>query len=185
MARLKRAIWPRKGFLRPFVYHAKRALRLQDSAHAIAIGVACGAFISFTPLMGLHIVLACALAWVLSGNLVAAALGTAVGNPFTFPAIWLATHRAGSLILGRSGGEDHAARFGHKLYHADGSLSDILVRMWEPLIFPMLIGGVPLGLAAGFVTYWLTRSAANTFQDARRRRAIRAAGRAPRGSAHA
>ena len=186
LARVKRAVWPRKGFARPFLYHAKCALRLGDSAHAIAIGIACGAFVSFTPLMGLHILLACALAWLLSGNLVAAALGTAVGNPFTFPAIWLVTHRAGTFMLGRAeGNEAHIERFGQKLWHADGSITDILIRMWEPLIFPMLVGGVPLGIAVGIGVYGIARSAVTTFQEARRKRAARAPRIAPNGSARA
>jgi uncharacterized protein (DUF2062 family) len=32
--------------------------------------------------------------------MIAAAFGTAVGNPLTFPAIWAATHGAGTAILG-------------------------------------------------------------------------------------
>ena len=165
---LRRFLWPSKGFVRPFLYHAKCTLRLADNAHAIAIGVACGAFVSFTPFMGLHIILACALAWLLSGNMVAAAIGTAVGNPFTFPAIWLAAYRTGSFILGRgTRGEGAAENFGEVLFRGDGPLHHILIRMWEPLIWPMLVGGVPLGLAVGAACYWIARPAVSTFQATR------------------
>ena len=186
---VRETLLPRKGLVRPFLYRAKCALRLKDNAHAIAIGVACGTFISFTPLMGLHIVLGCALAWLLSGNMVAAALGTAVGNPLTFPAIWLATHRTGTWILGRADGSASVIEnFGGIVVGAEGPLHHILIGMWEPLILPMMVGGVPLGLAAGAIAYALTRPAVVAFQEARLARREKLAKRprvAPKNSATA
>lgn len=183
---MRHTLWPRKGLLRPLVFRAKCALRLKDNAHAIAIGVACGTFVSFTPLMGLHIVLALALAWLLSGNMVAAALGTAVGNPLTFPAIWLATHRTGTWILGRADGSASSIKnFGSTLVGSDGPIHHILIGMWEPLILPMLVGGVPLGLIAGVGAYAATHSGAAAFQESRRRLAAARANQQPKGSARA
>ena len=171
---LSHTLWPRKGFVRPFLYRAKCALRLRDSARAIAIGVAAGTFISFTPLMGLHIVLACAIAWALRGNIVAAALGTAVGNPFTFPAIWLATYRLGSGILGRAGAKEGAAENLHDVFlAARGPWHEVIIGMWHPLIWPMLVGGVPLGLLAAAVAYGITQQATASFQAARLKRTDR------------
>ena len=181
---VRHTLWPRKGFVRPFLYRAKCALRLRDSARAIAIGVAAGTFASFTPLMGLHIVLACSLAWLLRGNIVAAALGTAVGNPFTFPAIWVATYRFGSTILGGNGRKEGLAGNLHDVFlGAKGPWHEAIIRMWEPLIWPMLVGGVPLGLLAGAIAYGVTMQGASSFQTARAKRlAARAArvGRAKR-----
>ena len=185
---VRHTMWPRKGFLRPFVYRAKCALRLRDSAHAIALGIAAGTFISFTPLMGLHIVLACALAYALSGNMVAAALGTAVGNPFTFPAIWLAAHRTGTTLLGRAEGSQSAIEnFGSTVARSDGPLHQVLINMWEPLVLPMLVGGTPLGLLAGAIAYGIARPAVAAFQENRARARLRAAerGTRPNGSATA
>ena len=39
-------------------------------------------------------------AFVVRGNYLAAAIGTAVGNPWTFPFIWAGTYRLGSFMLG-------------------------------------------------------------------------------------
>jgi uncharacterized protein (DUF2062 family) len=86
--RMRTAIWPRRSFGRSFQYFIKRVLRLTATPHAIAAGVAAGVFASWTPLLGFHFVLAFALAYVLAGNMVAAALGTAFGNPISFPFIW-------------------------------------------------------------------------------------------------
>lgn len=169
---MRHTLWPRKGFMRPFLYRAKCALRLRDSVHAIAMGVAIGAFVSFTPLMGLHILLACGLAWVLRGNVVASVLGTAVGNPFTFPAIWLASYRTGSWLLGRATQREGAAEnLADVFLRTEGAWYDVIVGMWHPLIWPMLVGGLPLGVLAGAACYVLTRQGAGAFQAARAKRA--------------
>ena len=67
------------------------------SNYAIASGVACGAMVSFTPLLGLHFLLAIMFAFLIRGNLIAALTGTFVGNPITFPFIWGLIYNVGAL----------------------------------------------------------------------------------------
>jgi hypothetical protein len=62
--------------------------------------VACGAAISFTPFVGLHVVLGALLALIVRGNLLAVVAGTLVGNPWTFPFIWVASYEVGQYLLG-------------------------------------------------------------------------------------
>jgi len=47
---------------------------IDDSPHAIALGVALGIFYGFTPLLGLKTLMAIATAWLLGGNKLAAAI---------------------------------------------------------------------------------------------------------------
>ena len=68
------------------------------SPYAIASGFACGAMVSFTPLIGLHFVLAIFLAYMIRGNFIAALIGTIVGNPITFPFIWGLIYKIGTYI---------------------------------------------------------------------------------------
>jgi hypothetical protein len=49
---------PRRNYSRSFRYYWKRMLRIKATPHAIAAGVAAGAFASFTPFMGFHFILA-------------------------------------------------------------------------------------------------------------------------------
>ena len=93
-------IWPKKGFIRGWIYLALRELRLRSSDYSLAAGLACGAFASFTPFLGVHIIIAAGLAWLIGGNMVMALIGTFVGNPWTFPFIWASTYAMGSWILG-------------------------------------------------------------------------------------
>lgn len=157
-------LWPRRSFWRSAQYFAKRVLRLSATPHAVALGVALGVFASFLPFLGLHLVLAIVLAWLMAGNMVAAALGTAIGNPLTFPLIWGSTYEVGRLILyGRSGHLD-ALSLGAALRQF--SFADL----WHPVLKPMTVGAVPLGLAFAVVFYVLTRWATAAFRRRRERR---------------
>jgi uncharacterized protein (DUF2062 family) len=88
------------GWRRLGVYVLMRLTRLSGTAHTIAVGFACGAAISFTPFVGLHIGLSILLAFLFRGHVIAAVAGTVVGNPWTFPFIWLATYTVGQFMLG-------------------------------------------------------------------------------------
>jgi len=172
-------LWPRRSFRRSARYFAKRALRLRATPHAIAAGVAAGVFCSFTPFIGLHFLLAFVVAWLLRGNLVAAAFGTAVGNPITFPVIWGATLQLGRVILQHEEGADLGTEeIGDLLMHLE------FASLWDPILKPMLLGAALLGAAAGFMAYLIVRIAVRTFHEQRRKRlAERAMRRAIRQSA--
>ncbi|MAB00958.1 MAG: hypothetical protein CMN87_20895 [Stappia sp.] len=167
LERLRVAVWPRHSFARSARYFSKRVLRLTASPHAIALGFAAGAFASFTPFIGLHFILSFVIAFIIGGNMLAAALGTAVGNPLTFPLIWASTYKVGTLI---AYGEAKTLSTGEMNRHLDGSLLEKSLDVLLPLIKPMLIGSVPLGLAAGLFFYFLVLYSVRGYQRARRHR---------------
>ena len=162
---MRTALWPRRSFGRSFQYFVKRVLRLTATPHAIAAGVAAGVFASWTPLLGFHFILAFAISYVLAGNMVAAALGTAFGNPLSFPFIWALTLKIGNMLIGiETGAHQKHINLEALLGHLDIS------QLWDPVLKPMLIGAVPPGIisAVGFyiLTYWGVRA----FQARRRSR---------------
>lgn len=171
LERLRLLFWPRRSFWRSAKYFAKRALRLQATPHAIAAGVAAGAFVSFLPTPGFHFLLAAVIAWCVAGNVVASAIGTAVGNPLTFPLMWGATYEVGrSILYGNAIDDVRPINLGAAFKHLDFS------QLWEPLLKPMAIGAIPIGLAFGAVAYVLVRWAVAQFHERRRARfAARAA----------
>ncbi|KQT54209.1 hypothetical protein ASG43_00825 [Aureimonas sp. Leaf454] len=161
------AIWPRRSFRRSAAYFQKRVLRLKAHPHAIAAGIAAGVFSSFTPFVGFHFLIAFAIAFCLSGNMAAAALGCLLGNPLTFPAVWAATYEVGRLMLGVSpavGDGAAPAGIAHALLNRD------LLAIWDPIVKPMLIGSLPLGIGFAGVAYAAVFVGARSFQ---RRRALR------------
>lgn len=159
--RTRAALWPRKGFWRPPLYLYHRTVRLRATPHAIAMGIAAGVAVSWTPFIGFHFASAFALAFLLGGNFFAAALGTAFGNPFTFPFIWLLTWRFGNSLLGRSSFErDHIDLVGLvKTF----DLADI----WKPLLEPMAVGAIVPAIVSGALFYGLTFFAVKAFQEKR------------------
>lgn len=158
-------LWPRRSWRRSMSYFGKRVLRLNATPHAIAAGIASGIFATFTPFIGFHFLLAFAIAYVIAGNMAAAALGCGAGNPLTYGPIWAATYEVGRWMLGAEGAAgDAPVGLAHALMHAD--LWDI----WQPIIKPMLIGGVPLGLGFALVFYGIVYLAARSFQAHRARR---------------
>ena len=58
---LRTLVWPRHSWMRSGQYVMKRALRITATPYAVAMGLAAGAFTSFTPFMGLHFLLAATL----------------------------------------------------------------------------------------------------------------------------
>ena len=166
--------WPDRGWKRAWTYVWHRVTRLAGTPHAIAIGFAAGVLASFTPFMGLHFLIAAALAFVLGGNLLASALGTFFGKPLSFPIIWLSTFNFGSLLLG---GEQKSELllelpsdfWGNLFMHPGVAFS----QFWDvvgPVLMPMLAGGLPLGLAFGTVSYFPVKAAVRSFQNGRRER---------------
>jgi uncharacterized protein len=168
--RLREFLWPRKGFFRGVRYLSMRVLRLSSSPHSIAVGVAAGAASSATPFIGFHILIALAVAYLLSGNLIAAGIATALANPLTIPVILVATYEVGVMILGKGGG---GALTGEHILHMLSHLE--LAHLWEPLLKPMLIGSVPVAAASAALFYAVALYFAKLFQS---RRQVRRSGRA-------
>ena len=156
-------MWPTRSWRRSSSYFLKRVLRLDASAHAIAAGFAAGVFASFTPFMGFHFVISFVVAFLIGGNILAAAFGTAVGNPLTFPAIWISCYNVGSIMLGMEAGRLSP----HEIV---SSLTKQPFDAVVPLLRTMVIGGLPLGLMFGTVAYALIWWAVASYQRGRRRR---------------
>ncbi len=183
--RIKSFFWPKKGFVRAWKYIALRIARINTSPHSIAAGFASGAAISVTPLLGLHILLGCALAFVTRGSMIAASLGTLVGNPLTFPLFFSATYWVGARIRDLASAEpteayrivlegfDEAAETEADL--AADAVLDAAEGMIEwgwnmttveviwPVVSTMLIGSIPLLPIAYVLFYLAARKIVRTF----------------------
>ncbi len=160
---LRVALWPRRSWVRSGKYFAKRVLRLTASPHAIAAGIAAGVLASFTPFIGFHFILSFVIAYLIGGNMLAAALGTSVGNPLTFPFIWASTYRLGTWIMSGTLPAHRSNMITENLF--EQSLDSIL-----PIIEPMLLGSVILGTVVAAVLYGIVYGTVRTYQTTRRAR---------------
>ncbi len=142
-------------------YLNERLANLQGTPYSIAAGVACGAAISFTPFVGAHLVLAMMTAWLIRANVVAAALGTAVGNPWTFPFIWPAVFYVGRKLLGMEGNTEKIIDFSDvfsKAYKALVNLDFSLFfnDIW-PILKHMMVGCVPFYVIVWVGCYYILK----------------------------
>lgn len=161
-------VWPRMGLRRYGIYLGKRVMRLSASPHAIAAGVASGAAVSMLPLIGFHFILGFVLAFLTRGNMIAAAIGTAWGNPLSFPFFFAAAYAVGDWITGGGGvssseGEQLAAT-GEQL--SQGLFADGFEAIW-PTFKTMMIGGVPNAIIVYAVFYFLVRLIVTRFRENR------------------
>ncbi|OSM00277.1 DUF2062 domain-containing protein [Magnetofaba australis] len=164
-----------KHYLR---YQFIRLLRLAEHPHQIALGVAWGVFISFTPYIGFHLIGAALLCVFFGGSKIAAWIGTLVGNPATFPFFFWADFKLGVIMLGR--GSEHVSgleaitEFVNTLIDLAGKLMswDGMVAVWHgdwafilPLtgrdvlldtVLTITAGGMVFGPLSGALFYWLT-----------------------------
>lgn len=183
-------IWPRTGFRRATSYLRHRIGRLHGTPHSIAAGFAFGAAISFTPFVGLHLLLAALTSWLARANIMAGLLGTAVGNPWTFPFIWLWIYGLGSR-MGAGDAAQSEPRIISVIVDLPGVVWKAMVRLdldWAyadnlwAVFWPMLVGAVPSVIVIWVVTYLLLRPVVATYQ---RRRVIRRSRKAARNAAKA
>ena len=165
---LRDYVWPRIGLRRAWRYLMHRMLRIDDTSYGIAAGLACGIAVSFTPFVGFHFVLAALLAWMIRANIIASALGTLVGNPWTLPFFYVFTYEVGKRILGA----EHAA-----MLPDDITLKYLFAHPMR-LLLPMTVGGLPTAFVAWFVAFFPLKVLVARAQDLRRHR--RAANRAAR-----
>ncbi|SHF62923.1 DUF2062 domain-containing protein [Devosia limi] len=146
-------------------YLGKRVMRLSASPHAIAAGVASGAAVSMFPLIGLHFFLGFVLAFITRGNMIAAAIGTAWGNPLTFPFFFAASYSVGHWA---TGGGDASAADGSRLAMTaeqieGGFFADGFAAAW-PTFKAMMIGGLPIAILVYALFYLAVRALVTRFR---------------------
>ena len=190
LKQLRAVIWPERGFRRLFSYIFQRIIRLPGTPASIASGFASGIAASFTPFLGLHFILAGALAMLFRGNVLASAIGTFFGNPWTFILIWLADYEVGLGVI-------HAFGFGADLQVLSidelvaimgnvirflsftGNISwESLTRDIEQVVMPLLIGGTVLGAIAWVASFLMTLWAVKGWRLHRAKRLLKAVQRA-------
>lgn len=170
--KIKAFFWPSLGWRRSTKYLLHRIARLPGTPYSTAAGFACGAAISFTPFVGLHFLLAGLIAWILRANIMAAVIGTVVGNPWTFPFIWTFIFNLG-VWLGVDGTGANANALDFQIIFSKSldaiisyDLSYLLETAW-PVFWPMLIGSIPSFIVIWVSFYFLLRPLIKRYQEKR------------------
>ncbi len=123
---------------------------IRGEPREIALGLALGVFVGFTPTMGFQMIQAVFFAALLGWNKVSAALGVWVTNPLTAPFLYALTYKTGTLFYSpvqKFASEDDASRL---------TFMDLIQKTPEVFIC-LIIGGVVIGLPVAVLTYFLAR----------------------------
>ncbi|MDD5432083.1 MAG: DUF2062 domain-containing protein [Candidatus Omnitrophica bacterium] len=123
-----------------------KLLRLNNTPHEIALGVALGVFIAIMPLYGLHTVMVVIAAiLVKKSNKIAILLGTNISLPPTVPFITWAGYEIGKFIL-----RDDLPSL------AWSDFKGITFKKIADLYPPLFLGSIVLGLVCAVIFYFLT-----------------------------
>lgn len=148
-AQIREMLWPSMGWRRGVRYVVARLLRLRDSDHAIARGLAFGVSISFAPAPGTHIAGAALLSWLTRGNVFASFIGTLFGNPWTIPFMWWGAYEIGKRTF-------HLLDLPVREFPAHFQWGELMQELsTDPmgLFVPWLCGGIILGFIMWPVFY--------------------------------
>jgi hypothetical protein len=160
--KLREMVWPSIGWVRLVKYYQHRMGRLPGTPNFIALGFANGIAVSFTPLIGFHVITAGIVTWIFDGSLVAAVLGSIIaGNPWTFPLIWVGTYKLGKIMLGQHWSRAAEAALSHGF-----TFSDILEKPMG-LLLPMALGSLPLVILSWVVSFYFVRQLVKRYKEAR------------------
>lgn len=166
LQKVRQALWPKMGWWRLLKYYRARIIRLSSTAESIAINLAGGSAMSFTPFFGLHVFTAMGFAWLIGArmNLVAAMVGTFVGNPWTFPFLLYSSYRVGGWVLSWFDAHVADARFNPNI--VEEQAENLFAYFWEnfyDIFIPTAVGGTILAIASFpfyyFLYFYLVRGA--------------------------
>ena len=134
-----------KKFLRFIKLQKYKITKIKDFPESVAVGVAWGVAVSFTPLLGFHLIICYLGTWFMKGNLIAATVGTIIGNPWTFPFIFYLDYKLGTTIF-----LDRIDFYEFKI--------SFFVEHFEDLFYPTLLGSFPIAVIVWFVTFYICKN---------------------------
>ena len=143
--KLSQTIRPNKGYSRAIEYLKKRFYRMTDSNYSMAMGFTCGAMLSFTPFVGFHFIIAGFIAYLINASIFMAAIGTLLGNPWTFPIMWWASLKLGEWALGYTFFDNS-----YETINIQTIVSDIY-----SVMIPWIVGSFLLSIILGPLTFFL------------------------------
>ena len=152
----------------------RKLLQLDDTPHSIALGAALGMFITFTPTVGIQVLIVLILSMVVRFNRFAAIVLIYLSNPVTIIPIYYADYVIGLFVQGESGLslEEFGLLWDQSVITAGevgfwGATQVLFKSLGTDVIIPMFIGGGVLGGFVGVVTYPLTLRWVQRYREGR------------------
>ncbi len=148
-----------------------KVLHADDPPHRLALGIAIGMFVTFTPLIGFQMVLSVFLAWLLRANKLVGVPLVWISNPFTIIPIYYPCYVVGCRLLGTPVVSDEwdqlqsswqallsdpATQWGDKVRFWWNSLMDFVGPLWA--------GCMLVATITGIISYYLSLAAIRAYR---------------------
>ena len=148
----------------------RRLLAIDDPPERTALAFSIGVFIAFSPFLGLHTIMATALAFIFRFNKIAIYTGTFINNPFlTLVPIIIVSYGVGAFILGRPlsiPDEGLELLKNPRLFSGD-YYRLLFVQSWNNIVWPFSVGASALSVVCSLLAYPLTLRALRAYQNRR------------------
>lgn len=141
-------------------YWYLRVVRIQASPHNIAIGLAAGVFIGLLPVLPIQTILAVALAFIVRGSKIAAALGTWISNPLNWVPLYMLFYCLGKAVVPFDVPAFNPAQL---------EMKEMLEMGWK-FFAVMMIGGLAVAAPTAVASYFLALRGVQIYQAKRKAR---------------
>jgi len=134
-----------------------QVLRVEGTPHRLAFTFALGVFVGMSPFIGIHVVIALALAWIFNLNRIAILSGVFINNPWSMIPLYTFSTWIGTLIL-----------------EPDLAISDVdwrgitlgtIVSDLGSLVLPFIVGTVLVGTVTALISYMVVRKMAESARE--------------------
>ena len=144
----------------------RRLLAIDDPHERTALAFSIGVFIAFSPFLGLHTIMATALAFFFRFNKIAIYAGTFINNPFlTLVPIIIASYAVGAFLLGRplTIPDEGVELLTHPAIFSGAYYRQIFVQSWA-IVKLFAVGATVLSVVCSLLAYPLTLKALRRYR---------------------
>ena len=148
--------------LRRFVLHD--LLHADDPPHRVALGMAVGMFVAFTPTVGIQMVIAGFLSWLLRANKAVSMAAVWISNPATLVPIYWYGYRIGCAVLAL---DPIGRAWWAELATPPTAWWPAVSFYWSRLLevaVPLWLGGAIVGLVCGYASYSIVYQAVRLYR---------------------
>ena len=136
----------------------RRLLAIDDPPERTALAFAIGVFIAFSPFLGLHTIMATAVAFLFRFNKIAIYAGTFINNPFlTLVPIIIVSYAVGAFLLGQplSIPEEGLELLKNPRIFSGDYYRLLFIQSWN-IVWPFSVGATALSVVCSLLAYPLT-----------------------------
>jgi uncharacterized protein len=150
----------------------RRLLAIDDPPERTALAFSIGVFIAFSPFLGLHTIMATAVAFIFRFNKIAIYTGTFLNNPFlTLVPIIIVSYAVGAFLLGRplSIPDEGLELLKNPHIFSGDYYRRLFVQSWS-IVWPFSVGAMALSIVCSLLAYPLTLRTLRAYQSHKRTR---------------